>query len=302
MKMARTGLLRDELLSSGILVSTGTDGLYGRSSTYESIVAAVDGLVVKAAASLGTQSWRFPPVMPRSVLEQSGYLSSFPDLIGSVSTFTGNDADHRKLIEVAESGGEWTTMLEGAGVSLCPAICHPLYPTLTGTMPEGGRLYDVAGWCYRHEPSLDPARMQAFRQHDLVYVGDESGATHHRDRWLELGVSFLGALGLVVETVVANDAFFGRAGRIMAHNQRDEALKYEIVTTIDSAEHPTAIASSNCHLDHFGRPFGIQSADGQTAHSCCFGFGLDRITLALLRTHGFKPEEWPQAARDQLWP
>lgn len=300
--MAGTGILRDELLTAGILVSTGTDGLYGRSATYEAIVAAVDGLAVKAAASLGTESWRFPPVMPRNVLEETGYLSSFPDLIGSVSTFTGDDADHRKLMEVAQAGGAWTTMLEEAGVSLCPAVCHPLYPTLTGTMPEGGRVYDVSGWCYRHEPSIDPARMQAFRQHDLVYVGDESGAVQHRDSWLELGVDVMGSLGLEVETVVANDAFFGRAGRIMAHNQRDEALKFEIVTTINSADNPTAICSSNCHLDHFGRPFDIKSADGQVAHSCCFGFGLDRITLALLRTHGLKPGEWPQNARDQLWP
>ena len=30
------------------------------------------------------------------------------------------------------------TLLQAADVSLCPAVCHPLYPTLTGTLPEGG--------------------------------------------------------------------------------------------------------------------------------------------------------------------
>jgi seryl-tRNA synthetase len=205
-------------------------------------------------------------------------------------------------MNVAESGGEWTALLEAAGVSLCPAACHPLYPTLTGTQPAGGTRYDVAGWCYRHEPSIDPARMQAFRMHELVYVGDEVGAREHRDRWLELGRDTLAGLGLDVETVVANDPFFGRAGRILANNQREETLKYEIVTPIDSIEHPTAIASSNCHLDHFGQPFGITTADGEVAHSCCFGFGLDRITLALLRTHGLEPRDWPSATRERLWP
>jgi seryl-tRNA synthetase len=101
--------------------------------------------------------------------------------------------------------------------------------------------------------------------------------------------------------VVANDPFFGRVGRILADNQRAETLKFEIVTPISSAEHPTAIGSSNCHLDHFGEPFGIETADGGVAHSCCFGFGLDRITLALLRTHGMDPGDWPAAARDRLW-
>jgi seryl-tRNA synthetase len=203
---------------------------------------------------------------------------------------------------VAQAGGEWTALLEAADVSLCPAVCHPLYPTLTGTLPEGGSRYDVSGWCFRHEPSLDPSRMQSFRQHDLVYVGDADGASAHRDRWLQLGSDILDALGLKVETVVANDPFFGRVGRILAENQRSETLKFEIVTPVNSAENPTAIASANCHLDHFGQPFGIVTADGEVAHSCCFGFGLDRITLALLRTHGLVPGAWPKVTRDRLWP
>ena len=227
--------------------------------------------------------------MPRTVLERTGYLSSFPDMIGSVSTFKGDNADHKRLMDVAQSGGDWTALLEPADVSLCPAVCHPLYPTLAGTLPEGGSRYDVSGWCFRHEPSLDPARMQAFRQHDLVYVGDAERASEHRDRWLQLGAEILDSFGLGVETVVANDPFFGRVGRILAENQRAETLKFEIVTPINSSEHPTAIASANCHLDHFGEPFGIVTADGEVAHSCCFGFGLDRITLALLRTHGVHP-------------
>ncbi|MGA2930858.1 MAG: amino acid--[acyl-carrier-protein] ligase [Acidimicrobiales bacterium] len=299
--MTDGGSFRDELMTAGLLVPTGTDGIYGRSSVYEDIVAAVDSLAVAAAASEGAVSYRFPPVMPRDVFERTGYLSSFPDLMGSVSTFTGNNADHRKLMDVAQSGGDWTALLEAAGVNLCPAACHPLYPTLAGTLPEGGSRYDVAGWCYRHEPSVDPARMQAFRMHELVYVGDAARASEHRDRWLQLGVEILGSLGLEVETVVANDPFFGRVGRILADNQRAETLKYEIVTQIDSVDRPTAIGSSNCHLDHFGQPFGIVTADGEVAHSCCFGFGLDRIALALLRTHGMHPGDWPVAARDRLW-
>ena len=293
---------RDELVAAGVLVPTGTDGIYGRSSVYESIVAAIESVVDGVAASEATASYRFPPIMPRRVLEQTGYLSSFPDMIGSVSTFEGDNEAHRRLMDVAQSGGDWMALLQPSDVSLCPAVCHPLYPTLAGTLPEGGSRYDVSGWCFRHEPSPDPARMQSFRQHDLVYVGDAELASEHRDRWLQLGAEILHSFGLEVETVVANDPFFGRDGRILAENQRAETLKFEIVTPINSAEQPTAIASANCHLDHFGQPFGIATADGAVAHSCCFGFGLDRITLALLRTHGFCLADWPAAARGRLWP
>jgi seryl-tRNA synthetase len=302
MVTAGTTTLRDELVAAGILVPTASEGVYGRSSVYEDIVAALEGLVGGIAASDGAASYRFPPVMPRRVLEESGYVSSFPDMIGSVSIFRVDNADHKRLMEALQEGEGWTSFLEPSDVSLCPAVCHPLYPTLRGTLPEGGRRYDVSGWCFRHEPSLDPARMQSFRQHDLVYVGDADRARDNRDRWLQLGAEIFESLGLAVEIVVANDPFFGRVGRMLAENQRSETLKYEIVTPINSAEHPTAIASANCHLDHFGEPFGIVTAGGEVAHSCCFGFGLDRITLALLRAHGLDPAAWPTAPRHRLWP
>ena len=231
--MSDAPTFRDELVAAGVLVPTASDGIYGRSAVYEDIVAGLEGLVNATAASEGSAGYRFPPVMPRSVLEQSGYLSSFPDMIGSVSVFRGDNAEHKRLMEVAQSGGEWTSFLEAADVSLCPAVCHPLYPTLRGTLPEGGRRYDVSGWCFRREPSVDPARMQSFRQHDLVYVGEAEQARQHRDRWLQLGAEILDSLGLAVETVVANDPFFGRVGRILAENQRSETLKYEIVTPIE---------------------------------------------------------------------
>ena len=96
---------RDELVAAGHLILTGTDGIYGRSAVYEDIVAAVDRLAAQAGASEGAVMLRFPPVMPRHVFELTGYLSSFPDLIGSVSTFTGDNADHRRLMDVAQAGG-----------------------------------------------------------------------------------------------------------------------------------------------------------------------------------------------------
>ena len=293
---------RNVLVAAGLLVPTGADGLYGRSADYESVVAAVEGLASRAGVADGSVTYRFPPVMPREVLEQTGYLSSFPDLIGSVSTFKGDNKDHIKLLEMVESGSEWSELLAPTGLTLCPSACHPLYPTLTGSMPEGGRYFEVSGWSFRHEPSLDPARMQAFRMHELVYVGDERHAREHRDRWLQMGLASLAALGLPVEAVVANDPFFGRVGRILANNQRDETLKYEIVTPLHSADHPTAIASANCHLDHFAQPFGIRTAAGEVAHTCCFAFGVDRITLALLQAHGFRLGDWPGEVRAELWP
>jgi len=293
---------RNDLLRAGLLVDEGVDGLYGRSSTYESVASAIVRLTTDTGSEDHATSYHFPPVVPRRLLVQTDYLKSFPDLTGSVHTFKGDDRLHAELLALVDSGADWSPVLQPADVVMRPAACHPLYPLCTGRLPEAGRRFEVHGWCFRHEPSLDPARMQAFRMHEFVYVGDPDGAVAHRDRWLERGTAMLEGLGLDVEVVVANDPFFGRVGKVLAANQLDEALKLEFVTPICSADFPTAITSVNCHRDHFGLTFDIRSADGEVAHSSCFAVGVDRTTLALLHTHGLDPERWPQAVRNRLWP
>jgi hypothetical protein len=89
---------------------------------------------------------------------------------------------------------------------------------------------------------------------------------------------------------------------MLALNQRSEGLKYELVVPVFADRRPTAVSSANCHLDHFSRPFGIDTADGVPAHTACFGFGVDRIALALLDRYGTRPGEWPPAVRSVLWP
>jgi seryl-tRNA synthetase len=292
--------LREELLAAGVLVDTGVPGLYGRSAAFEDVLEGLDRLIVRAGADQGATRIRFAPVEPKWAFEKTGYLESFPDLTGAVHTFVGDDRAHRALLAAADKGDDWSTHLAPADVMLCPAVCHPLYPTQSGRLPAGGRVFDLFGWSFRHEPSDDPARMQAFRIHEYVYLGEPDAAEVHRDRWIERGLELLGGLGLDVRSEVANDPFFGRLGKMLATNQRDENLKYEVVTEVASAEKPTAIMSSNLHRDHFGVPFSIESADGAVAHSSCVGFGMERCTLALFKRHGMDLARWPADVRGAL--
>jgi seryl-tRNA synthetase len=297
--LATQAEFRAALLDAEVLVPTSVDGLYHRSGLFESLVRGVERIVSGAGAGYGAPVRYFPPVMPREVFERTDYLKSFPDLIGSIDTFVGSDTDHAALLRTAEAGGDWTSALTPAELMLCSAACHPLYPSLTGSLPPGGQVVECQGYVFRHEPSLDPARMQSFRQHEFVFLGDQAGALAHRDTWLETGLKLLAGLGLEVEAVVANDPFFGRAGRMLAVNQRETALKFEIVAPITS-EQPTAITSANCHLEHFGAPFAITTSDGEIAHTACIGFGLERIALALLSRHGLDTEDWPCDVRAAL--
>ncbi len=291
---------RQELFDAGLLVATGVDGLYLRSGVFERIVQGIDAAVTRAGADHRAGALHFPLLVRDDLLAQTDYLRSFPDLAGTVQSFYGDDQEHAALLQAADDGRCWQEHFAETGLALCSAACHPLYPSQSGILPAGGRRVEVFGQCFRHEPSLDPARMQVFRQHEFVYLGDAEGARDHRDLWVERALALHRRLGLEVEAVVANDPFFGRAGRLLASSQRQETLKIEVVSPICSSESPTAITSANCHLDHFGMAFGIYDHEGGVAHTACVGFGVERITLALLHTHGLETNRWPSAVRNEL--
>lgn len=291
---------RRELIEAGLLVPSGVPGVFGLSDRFEQVVEHFDRYVVRCAADRKPEVMRFPPVLSRESYQRTDHLDTFPQLIGSVHSFTGDERAHLAIIDKKQRGDDWSAGLPATDVMLTPAVCYPLYPTLRGTLPAEGRTVDLRGFVFRHEPSIDPARMQIFRMHEFVRAGTPAQALEHRDYWLKLAEKILLAVGLDAKPVVANDPFFGRGGKVMAVSQREQTLKYELVVPITSSEKPTAVASSNLHLDHFGLPFEIKTPDGQVAHSACVGFGLERVALALLKKHGFDTARWPVAVRSIL--
>ncbi len=291
---------RSRLVEAGLLLPTPVAGVYGFGSTFEAVLQGVVRLVQEAAQETMAEAVRFPPLMAAGSFGRTGYLGSFPELVGAVRTFEGGAREHRELLERYEQGEDWTDALQPAGVVLCSAVCHPLYPTVPSPLPEGGRTWDVLGWAYRHEPDPDPARLQAFRMQEVVHVGDPRSALAHREIWLRRAVDLLTELGLEVSEELANDPFFGRQKTLLAASQREQQLKFEILAATGPGDQPTAIASSNYHKDHFGGAFGLLTTDAETAHSSCCGFGLERVTLALLWAHGPDPSTWAPGARRPL--
>ena len=293
----------DRLFDRGLLVRTGVDGLYARSGAFESIVEAIDRLATELGAKDGAETLRFPPAMARSAFERSGYLKGFPNLAGTVHCFCGNEADHANLLSCLEAGEDWTGKQAASDVVLTPAACYPLYPVAAarGRLPEEGLLFDLQSYCFRHEPSLEPTRMQLFRMREYVRMGSPEQVLAFRETWLERGTAMMAELGLPLAVEPANDPFFGRAGRMLANNQRAQGLKFELNVPVNSVDKPTACLSFNYHQDHFGSTWEIAQADGSVAHTACVGFGLERITLALLRHHGLDLAAWPAAIREKLW-
>jgi seryl-tRNA synthetase len=292
---------RDALVEAGVLRPSSVKGVWGKGPSFVAVFDGVDRFVTDAGSPDEPEVLRFPSVFPREAFVRTDYLRSFPDLMGSIHGFDGGAPEHAALLRTLDDGADWSATLGPTDLVLLPAACYPLYPMLTGVLPEGGGLFDVLGACFRHEPSDDPARMQAFHQHEFVHVGTPESARSFRDDWLARSPQMMEDLGLAVDAEIANDPFFGRAGSMLAASQRESELKFEVLAAVSSEEQPTAIVSCNCHLDHLTVPFDIVSADGERAHSACVGFGLERIVLGLFAVHGFDTERWPHDVRKRLW-
>jgi seryl-tRNA synthetase len=284
----------DDSLFKTLLRSTGVPGVYARTGRYEQIVDAITGLISRHREP-DTEVFRFPPVMSRRVLERSGYLASFPNLLGCVSCLQGSDAEISRAADRFQGGEEWTDALIPADLVLSPASCYPIYPLAAerGTLPSGGLLFDVAGDCFRHEPSENIGRMQSFRMREFVCIGTPDDVAKFRLRWMGRIGELAEILQLPYRIAPASDPFFGRGGMFMAKAQFDQSLKFELLIPVAREEAYTACMSLNYHRDHFGIAWGLRDPDGEIAHTSCVAFGMDRLAVALFTAHGLDLDRWP---------
>ena len=283
------------LIRHGLLIPTGIRGVFGWGSAFEQVVASLDAQITRLGGTESAEIMRFPPVTSRSLLEACGYLQTFPQLLGTIHAFCGNEQAHLELLRrLRTRDASWAFNHQPLELALTPAACYPVYPVLAerGPLPAAGCLVDVASFCFRHEPSDDPARMQAFRLREFVRVGAPEVIVAFRDAWLDRAMAMIDALGLTARIVPANDAFFGTQQKFLAAYQDENKLKFELQIGMTSDEDGTACMSFNCHLDHFSRACNIRDAAGELAHSGCVGFGLERLALALIAQHGFDVAAW----------
>lgn len=291
----------DENFAATLFRPMGVDGVYARTGRYEHVVERLTALITEYRPA-ETEILRFPPVMSRRDVEKSGYLRSFPNLLGCVCALSGTEAEINAAAQRHETGGDWTTSLAPADLVLAPAACYPVYPLVAarGPLRHGGLVFDVACDCFRREPSRQLDRLQSFRMREYVRIGTADEIVAFRTRWMETGQEIAGRLGLPCSIAPANDPFFGREGRMKAVSQIQQALKFELLVPIYGADRPTACMSFNYHREHFGTTWDIRDATGAPAHTGCAAFGMDRLAVAMFATHGLDPEAWPAGVRDLL--
>jgi seryl-tRNA synthetase len=290
-----------EQFTAALFRSLGAHGVYARTELYEDLITRLS-VLISSLREPETEVLRFPPVMSRYQLEKSGFLKSFPNLLGCVCALHGTEAEIRSAASRHETGGDWTSALTPADLILNPAACYPVYPIAAqqGAIGATGKLFDVACDCFRHEPSPHLDRLQSFRMREYVCIGTPDVVNRFGERWIAEAKRFAESLGLAYEIAPASDPFFGRVGQVMAISQLQQSLKFELLVALPSESRLTACMSFNYHRDHFGQIWGLKDADDNVAHTGCVAFGMDRLAIGLFWAHGLRIDKWPDVVRRTL--
>src|ERR1700694_2544894 len=152
------GALLDELVAHGHLIPSGAPGIYGRGSLCEQIYSGVDALLTPFSLADEPEVLRFPPLVPRRLLDAVGFTRNFPHLCGGVIGIdTRAPLPSEPTLEQPQS-----LTLEHTGVAMLPAACYPAYPAIAmrGALPPEGATLDLGATCvFRNEPSDDPVRL-----------------------------------------------------------------------------------------------------------------------------------------------
>src|SRR6202047_5272521 len=105
----------------------GVDGVYARTALYAHVVGRLESYISRQRDPKA-EIMHFPPVMSRKQLEKSGYLKSFPNLLGCVCALHGSEASIRSAVDRHENGAAWTQSVNSSALVLSAAACSPAHP------------------------------------------------------------------------------------------------------------------------------------------------------------------------------
>ena len=188
-------------------------------------------------------------------------------------------------------------------------------------LPQPGRLLPGLSELHRHaarkgpprhdvQLGLPPRAVARADAHAVVprarvrarrHAGRGRGVARHVAR--SAALELLEALGLPAKSDVASDPFFGRGGKMLADGQKEQKLKFEVLVPVISKEKPDR--GVLVQLPPGPLRQGLRDQAPPTARSPtprASASASSACVMALFQTHGFDPDEWPKAVREQLWP
>ena len=213
----------------------------------------------------GTEVLRFPPVMSRRHLEKSGYLHSFPHLLGCVCCLHGGEARDQGRRRALRGRRRLDGRSLAPPISCSrPAACYPVYPLVAAaaTCRRGALLR-------RRQRLLPPravarCRSPAVVPHARICLHRHAGAGRRVPRALDdARAGPRRRARPAVPHRARQRSVLRPRGKLMAMSQIEQALKFELLVPVRSAEQPTACMSFNYHRDHFGATWDLRTKPGE---------------------------------------
>ncbi|HZM77698.1 MAG TPA: hypothetical protein VFC19_18430 [Candidatus Limnocylindrales bacterium] len=295
--LAGFGRLCDE----GLVVPMGE----GQMALAEPLLTLMDTLdrhlVAMVRREAGAVRYRYPTLLPTETLRQCGYMSSFPQHLMFVTRLHG-DSDTYAAFSRSDQvalGENLLALCGNTDYCLPPTMCYHTFQQLSGRRLTEPAAVTARGKSFRHESRYHEglSRLWDFTIREMVFLGSYDYARQTRERIMRSACELVDSWGLAARCEVASDPFFaGAATAARISSQRLLELKFELQLPIEGGR-DIACASFNFHDQHFGDAFGITGADDAPIHSACVGFGLERLTLAVVSQHGTDPGAWPESLR-----
>jgi seryl-tRNA synthetase len=294
-------------LSARGWVSPELPGVFVYTGLMADLYHGLDAAFSDLAAGLGAHQVYLPSLVGTDTLLRAGYLRGNAHMANyvyhihedkpAISRFSRQLASGLGGIDLSELP---TTALSPEAI-LSPAACQPIYHMLSGR--DVGDSFVASGYvrCYRYESGATRGlrRSREFGVREIVYVGSEPDAKAFRADLLNVCSQMLDRFELQGMLETASDPFFTDTSAQYRTFQLSLELKHELQLAVGENE-TVAAASVNYHGDHFGRSWNIKSNGGETAHSCCMGFGIDRWCLAIFGQFGFDVQDWPRGLREVM--
>ncbi|MEO3787210.1 hypothetical protein ABGB12_28120 [Actinocorallia sp. B10E7] len=283
----------DELVDSGAAFRSGP-GQVAVGGPLLKAMRAFDAVLLGLVAGYGAVEYRYPTLLPMSVIDQCGYLDAFPRFAMFVSRLRADIDVYARFAELTPRGRDLLALTDGAAHCLPPTMCFHTYHQFAGRRLAETAVVTSRGKAFRFESRYEHGldRLWDFTIRETVFLGDRTAIRDRQAALMEDVRELLGALGLRASCEVANDPFFADADPRVIALQIVAESKREVRMPIGD-DRSVAVASFNYADDHFTRRFDITAPEGTHLKSACVGFGLERLAYAFLCQYGLDEQTWP---------
>jgi hypothetical protein len=300
----------DELRRAGHVFEAG-EGQVALSRLLMTVMDYFDEAVTALVNTrFGAEEYRYPTLIPTSVLEKVGYFTSFPQFLMFVTRLHSDTDVYRAVVAESADGapmsGRLLNRCDDVDYCLPPTMCFHTFHQFAGRSFDAAenRVVTAKGKSFRFESryarSLE--RLWDFTIREIVFMGSRNFVLEAREQLMADVFTLLDDVGLTGWCEVGNDPFFcteDTPGRVMS--QRLLQLKYELRAELADGG-SSAVASFNYHDTFFSESMGIRRTDGDLISTACAGFGLERLTYAFLCQHGLDISAWPDTVRARAVP